>query len=138
MTVRRPCSLFEATRSSLNHGTVSRHITEARMNIAIRGRMTPHPVKCSVQLSRFFKQSHKFAQYNNTPTTLSQPRTACESGRQIFSEVESGRHLAHAETRHPQRHHPARSDGREMRDIRHVSRCLQNNPGSRLQTARRV
>ena len=60
----------------------------------------------------------------------SQPRTARESGRQSFSEVESGRNSAHPETRHPQHHHPAGSDGREMREIRRVSRDLseRNSP----------
>ena len=45
---------------------------------------------------------------------------AHESGRQSFSEAESGRNSAHPETRHPH-HHPAGSDSRE---IRHVSRDL--------------
>lgn len=60
----------------------------------------------------------------------SQPRTARESGRQSFSEAESGRNSAHAETRHPQQHHPAGSDGREMRERRQVSRDLseRNSP----------
>ena len=60
----------------------------------------------------------------------SQPRTARESGRQSFSEAESGRNSAHPETRHPHHQHAAGSDGREMREIRHVSRELseRNSP----------
>lgn len=60
----------------------------------------------------------------------SHSRVAHESGRQSFSEAESGRNSAHPETRHGQHHHLAGSDGREMGEIRHVSRDLseRNSP----------
>ena len=57
-------------------------------------------------------------------SSQSHSRAAQESGRQSFSEAESGRNSAHPETRHATHHHPAGSDGRESREIRHVSRDL--------------
>lgn len=54
----------------------------------------------------------------------SRTRAAHGSGRQSFSEADSGRNSAHPETRHPHQHHPAGSDSREMRETRQVSRDL--------------